>query len=102
VNRAALVAAALVLGCASVSDPKSGLEATTFGQGSVTFEHSDGTRVTAESRGLSDNFAAGLVGRAVDAVASVFGGGPPAPVNITLPPITLPPVTIQAGPEPQP
>lgn len=85
------------LGCAMATDPKTGLKATTFGQGLVTVEHPDGTRVTAESRGLSDNFAAGLVGRVVDAAASVFGGGPPAPVNVTLPPITLPPITIEAG-----
>ena len=103
------LAAVLAAGCASYEGPD-GTEASSFGQGEVTFEQErcpepesgsldvapadcQTTTVTVESRGFSDVFG-GMWGGAIDAAAGFFGSGhAPAPVVnvVTVPaPISVP------------
>ena len=86
------LAVALAAGCASYEGPN-GEEASSFGQGEVTFESvtcprdrtadCTTTTVTVESHGFSDVFG-GMFGGLVESVAGFFGRGSPPDVNITV------------------
>jgi hypothetical protein len=81
----------LTLGCASLDvEPDGTLRADAFGKATSTFVAGpDGVEGRAEGAGISEGLVS-VLRRLVEAVAGVFGGGPPPEVNITVPPPAAP------------
>lgn len=77
-----LVIAFTLSGCVTVE--REGFKAFSFGQASAEVVLEDGTTVKLESRGLSDNFAVGVVGNLTKALLGFFGRGEPPVVNVNL------------------